>query len=135
MSIKQWFQKYLNNHAETSEQHWSPELQTHYFKTTKDKAFSAIEEMYKRSSTYDIIAKSQEHGELSIGVKGGRKAFMVISIIMVKPYRTAIDFSVTTESPLPFDFGYSHKLIRTQYEHIKQELPFIETSMAEKMEV
>ncbi|KGX83568.1 hypothetical protein [Pontibacillus marinus] len=135
MSIKQWFKKHLTNHAETSEQHWNNELQTHYFKTTKDKAFRAIEKMYENASKYDIIAKSEEHGEVSVGVKGSRKAFMVISVIMVKPYRTAIDFSVTTETPLPFDFGYSHKLIQTQYESLKKELPFLETSMAEKMEV
>lgn len=135
MSIKHWIQKHLTNHAETSEQHWNQALRTHYFKTTKAQAFRVIEELYTNASKYEIISKSEEHGEVSIGVKGGRKAFMVISIIMVKPYRTAIDFSVTSESPLPFDFGYSDKLIDNQYEALKKELPFLDTSLAENMGV
>ncbi|QSS99197.1 cytosolic protein [Pontibacillus sp. ALD_SL1] len=133
MNIKQWFSTYFTNHAETSEEHWNEALRTHYFKTTKDKAFPQLEDYYKNSSKYKLVSSSIEHGEMSLQTVKGKKAFIVVSIVMVQPYRTAIDYSVTTESALPFDFGHSHKLIQKQHKEIKELLPFLETGMAHKM--
>lgn len=134
MRLKQWLSKYLSNHAETNEKHWNEHLQTHYFKTTKDKAFQTLAELYSKSTIYQVTSESAEHGELGLQTKKGRKAFIVISIVMVKPYHTAIDFSVTTESVLP-DLGYSDQLIKNQYELLKIALPYLENSMAEKIQV
>lgn len=134
MKINQLISKYFTNHAETNEEHWNEHLQTHYFKMTKDKAFQAVNELYSKSHSFDVIAKSAEHGEISLHTKGRKKAFIVISIVMVKPFHTAIDFSVTTESSIPFDFGYSHKIIEKQYKLLKRELPFLDTSLAEKIQ-
>lgn len=128
MSLRQSFDKFFNNHSETREKHWDPKLQTHYFKTTKDKAFKTVEDFFRSSSSYEIVAVSEEHGEISANFKGGKKAFIIATVIMVKPFRTAIDFSVTTESVVPFDLGYSHKLIPKLYEKLKKELVFIESS-------
>lgn len=132
MSIKQSFSKYFSNHAETDEHHWDSGLRTHYFKITKDQAFRTLEEFFSDKKTYNIQALSKEYGEISINMKGRKKAFIVVSIIMVKPYRTAIDFSVTTESSLPVDFGFSHQLIKEFYAGLKKDLPFLETAMANK---
>ncbi|KGX93396.1 hypothetical protein N781_10090 [Pontibacillus halophilus JSM 076056 = DSM 19796] len=129
MKIKQWASTYLTNHAETSEQHWDSRLQTHYFKAMQAQAFNKVDELLSKHSSYTIVAKSEEHGEISVSVKGKRKAFVVVSVIMVQPLRSAVDFSVTTEGAMPFDFGYSTKLIETLYEQLKRELPFIETSL------
>ncbi|WP_326480889.1 hypothetical protein [Virgibacillus halodenitrificans] len=68
---------------------------------------------------------SKEHGEISLQVKKGRNAFIVATVIMVRPYYTAIDFSVTTESLLPIDFGYSSKIIYSLYNDINKELTLI----------
>ncbi|MCD5323818.1 MULTISPECIES: cytosolic protein [Pontibacillus] len=133
MNIKQWFSTYFTNHAETSEEHWNEMIRTHYFKTTKDKAFPLLEDYYRNSNKYKVMSSSKEHGEMSLQTVKGKKAFIVVSVVMVQPLRTAVDFSVTTESTLPFDFGYSHKLIREQQEEMKKLLPFLETSMAHKM--
>lgn len=45
---------------------------------------------------------------------------------MVRPFHTAIDFSVTTESIMPFDLGYSTKVIAQLYEKVNTELPLID---------
>ncbi|KGP71726.1 hypothetical protein [Pontibacillus yanchengensis] len=135
MKIKQFFSTYFTNHAETDETHHNDSLRTHYFKTTKDKAINVLHDMYSKSPSFEVRSVSEERGELSVQLKKQKKAFIVISVIMVKPYHTAIDFSVTSETTLPFDFGYSHKVIRQQYDMLKKELPFIETSMAHKLNV
>lgn len=126
MGIRESFDKLFNNHSETREKHWDQQLQTHYFKTTKDKAFQTIETYFKNKAGCDIIATSPEHGEISINLNGKRKAFIIVTVIMVKPFRTAVDFSVTTESAIPFDLGYSHKLIPKLYNELKKEMPYIE---------
>ncbi|WP_026771085.1 MULTISPECIES: hypothetical protein [Sediminibacillus] len=135
MSFRQTITKYFGNHAETNENHWDANLQTHYFKTTKEKGLQAVEEYFKRSDSYEIVAQSKEHGEISVNYTGGRKAFIIATVIMVKPYRTAIDFSVTTESILPFDFGFSHNLIPKLYSQLKKELTFLETSMTKNADL
>lgn len=127
MNFRQGFTKYFNNHSETTENHWDSNLQTHYFKTTKDKGFSAVEDFFQRSNNCEIAAVSKDHGEISVNYRGKRKAFVIATVIMVKPYRTAIDFSVTTESLLPLDLGFSHRLIPNLYEQLKRELEYIGT--------
>lgn len=128
MGFKEVMSKYFNNHSETRDEHWDPELRTHYFKVNKDKALQAVEEHFSRSDSYTVSSVSQEHGEISVNYKSGRKAFIVATVIMVRPFRTAIDFSVTTESVLPMDFGFSHNLIPKLYDQLKKELPYIEGS-------
>ncbi|ENH97061.1 hypothetical protein J416_07692 [Gracilibacillus halophilus YIM-C55.5] len=128
MSLRSTINKHFNNHSETRDKHSDPALQTHYFKTTKDKAMQQLEATFRNMKEAQIIAVSKEHGEISFNYKAGRKVFVIMTIIMVRPYRTAIDISATTESAIPFDLGYSHKLIPKLYDTIKKELDFIGTS-------
>ncbi|UJL45032.1 cytosolic protein [Virgibacillus sp. NKC19-16] len=127
MSFRSTINKYFNNHAESSENHEDTSLQTHYYKTTKDKGLSMLENFFTNSEVYEVNSISKEHGEISVLIKKGRKAFIVATVIMVRPYQTAIDFSVTTESVLPFDFGYSTKVIQHLYKAINKDLPLITT--------
>lgn len=132
MGFKEVMSKYFNNHSETSDEHWAPELRTHYFKVNKEKGMQAVEGYFNRSDSFTVDSVSQEHGEISVNYKSGRKAFIVATVIMVRPFRTAVDFSVTTESAIPMDFGFSHNLIPKLYDELKKELPYIETSKGNK---
>lgn len=125
MSFKTKINKYFTNHAETRENHEDASLQTHYYKTTKEKGINMLENYFAHSQVYEINATSKEHGEISVFVKKGKKVFIVATVIMVRPYHTAIDFSVTTESIFPFDFGYSTKVIQQLYNKVNQELQLI----------
>lgn len=127
MGLKEGISK-LSNHSETSDEHWAPELRTHYFKVNKEKGMQAVETYFNRSDAFEVASISEEHGEISANYKKGRKAFIVATVIMVRPFRTAIDLSVTTESVIPMDFGFSHNLIPKLYDQLKKELPYIETS-------
>src|SRR5690625_2654359 len=111
MSFRNWFNKNFNNHSETRDKHWDPALKTHYYKTTKDKAFDKLEPLFRNMKGCEIVGVSKEHGELSFNYKAGRKVFVILTIIMVKPYRTAIDISATTESAIPFDFVNINSLL------------------------
>ncbi|HLQ70181.1 MAG TPA: cytosolic protein [Bacillota bacterium] len=126
MSFRQKLAKYLNNHAETQDNHIDTTLETRYFKTTKDKAMISLESFFKNGQGYELNAISNEHGEISVLKKKGKKCFIVVTVIMVRPFNTAIDLSVTTESFWPFDFGYSTRLIHQLYNDIQKEIPIIE---------
>ncbi|GGK09286.1 hypothetical protein GCM10007063_34700 [Lentibacillus kapialis] len=123
MSFRQTIVRYFSNHAETNDVHTDQSLQTHYYKTTGEKALKMLEDLFQSNSKYHINAVSRDRGEISATIIKGRKAFIVATVIMVRPFRTAIDFSVTTESRFPIDFGYSYRLIQQLYIYMDEELP------------
>ena len=126
MSFGQKLRKFFGNRAETREEHVDKTLQTRYYKTTKDRALDALENVFKNSQTYELNSISKDHGEISLLKTKGRKAFIVVTVIMVKPFQTAVDFSVSSESILPFDFGYSTKLVQELYTLVSKDLTLIE---------
>ncbi|MFC7061563.1 cytosolic protein [Halobacillus seohaensis] len=117
--MKGFISKYISTHSETSEDHKDSFLKTQYYKAKRDEIFHAVEEMFPSPS--EIVAVSKERGEITIKYKGSRKAFIVATIIMVRPFQTAVDFSVTTDSGGPIDFGFSRKLIINSYEKLDHQ--------------
>jgi hypothetical protein len=124
--VKAFIARYISNHSETNEQHKDSALVTHYYKAKHDDLFRAVEELFPAPS--EVIASSKERGELTIKYKGKRRAFIVVTIIMVRPFRTAVDFSVTTDSGGPVDFGYSRNLIAKLYENLDSQFTTVEPS-------
>ncbi|SDJ65305.1 cytosolic protein [Salimicrobium halophilum] len=122
--MKQFIAKYFSNHTETKEDHPESDLQTRYYKANKDQVFDSVQNLFDEPSK--VVGLSKERGELSVNYREGKKAFVVATIIMVRPYRTAVDFSVTTETGLPVDFGNSRKLIRSFYQRLDKELPVVD---------
>ncbi|ELK47268.1 cytosolic protein [Halobacillus sp. ACCC02827] len=124
--MKAFISRYISNHSETSEQHKDEELVTHYYKAKRDDVFRAVEELFPAPS--QIVASSKERGELTIKYKGKRRAFIVVTIIMVRPFRTAVDFSVTTDSGGPVDFGYSRNTIVSLYKQLDSQFQPVDPS-------
>ncbi|WP_430487445.1 cytosolic protein [Priestia flexa] len=123
MGIIQKVKSVFSNHSETRDHHENPKLQTHYYKSTASQTFTQVQNLLKNMNGVEILAAYEERGEISLNVSKGRKAFVVITIISLRPFETAIDFSVTTESKvMPFDFGYSKELIIFFYQHFDQHL-------------
>lgn len=133
MGIKNTLSKIFSSGTETKENHFDETLQTHYYKSTKDKVLKEVETMFGSKQGYEVASVSQEHGEVIVRIKKGKKAFMVITVIMVRPFRTAIDFSVSTDTMLFTDFGYSAKVIRELYKELDSRLPFVGTGLGDKL--
>ncbi|MCC3356468.1 cytosolic protein [Bacillus sp. REN16] len=119
-------QTFFSNHSETRDKHSDELLKSHYYKTTNKKAIEAVKKVINNIDGYQINSVSEDRGEISISIKKGRKAFVVATVVSVRPFETAIDFAVTTETLLvPIDFGYSRKVITNLYQHLDKELPLI----------
>lgn len=130
MSVWKKLKYALTNHCETSEHHEDAQLRSRYYKTTAANAIKAIKELIASSNGYELLSVSEERGEFSVATRGGKKAFIVITVISVRPFETAIDFSVTTDTKiLPFDFGFSRRVIIDLYSQIDKRLPYIGSGM------
>jgi hypothetical protein len=127
MGVSQKLQDIFSNHSETSDKHRDELLKSHYYKTTNKKAIEAVKEVFETTDGFSIGSISEERGEMSVYYKkGGKKAFIIVTIISVRPFETAIDFAVTTETGfLPMDFGFSKKLILEIYKKMDSALPFL----------
>ncbi|QKS72021.1 DUF1499 domain-containing protein [Paenalkalicoccus suaedae] len=132
MGIKQTLKKMVSTKVETHEKHEDETLQTHYYKALKDKVIEEIEALLNKKQGYEVASISEEHGEMIVNIKKGRKAFMVITVIMVRPFRTAVDFSIQTETFMFSDFGHSAKLARELYKELNGRLTFIGTGLGEE---
>src|SRR5699024_10626600 len=120
MSFKQKLSRIFGKHAETRDHHPDPDLRTKYFSTTKTRALDTLQKMLSESEVYKLNSISEEHGEISLLKRKGKKVFIIMTVIMVRPNKTAIDFSVTMEKTIPVDFGYRVKLIHSLYDQISK---------------
>ncbi|PRO64306.1 DUF1499 domain-containing protein [Alkalicoccus urumqiensis] len=129
MGIKQKLQKAFSTRTETSETHPDETLRTHYYKAMKEKVFQELEAIFSSRQGYDISSISEEHGEMIVKTTRGKKTFIVVTVIMVRPYKTAVDFSINTDTAMISDFGYSAKLARELYEEVNKRLTFVGTGL------
>jgi hypothetical protein len=125
MGFKDKINKFISTHTETRETHSDEALKTRYYKAMKDKAFNEVLTFFERTPQFEVKSSSTERGEIIVIGKGKRKVFLVATIIMVSPLRTAVDFAVTTETNLPLDFGYSAKVIKEIYQKLDQRLEYV----------
>lgn len=132
MGFKQTLQK-IGKKTETAEDHFDESLQTHYYKAMKENVIKEIHTMLSKRQGFEVASVSEEHGEIIVNVRKGKKAFMVITVIMVRPLRTAVDFSVNTDTVLFTDFGHSAKLVRELYKELNGRLTFVGTALGSEL--
>ncbi|NNV06070.1 MULTISPECIES: hypothetical protein [Geobacillus] len=116
----------LTNHCETRENHEDVELRSHYYKAANRAVMAAVKELLASLPGAELLSVSEERGEICAQTKRGKKLFIVATVISVRPFETAVDFSVTTETRLlPFDFGRSRSVILELYRKLDARLPYI----------
>ncbi|MFD1067426.1 cytosolic protein [Oceanobacillus locisalsi] len=123
MPLGDRIKRFFNNHAETSDYHIDNELKTKYYKASKHAVMEELEAFFNADPGFSIHARSEQRGEISAVSKRGKNVLIIATVIMVRPYQTALDFSVTTDTAFRIDFGYSDKVIKKIYRHINQKLP------------
>ncbi|AOM82271.1 DUF1499 domain-containing protein [Salisediminibacterium beveridgei] len=133
MGIKENLKKIFSKHTETREEHADERFQTRYYKTMPDKAIKELHQIFERGEGFEVRDYSEERGEMIVHVNKGKRMLMVVTVIMVRPYRTAIDFSVATETFLFSDFGISGKMIQVMYDELDQRMTFVGTGLAKEM--
>lgn len=133
MGLWENVKSFFSTNSETKENHVNETLRTHYYKSTKEKVMKEIEAMLNQKTGFTVASVNEDHGEIIVHVKKGKKAFVVITVIMVKPFRTAVDVSVSTDTFLFTDFGSSRKMIIELYEEMNKRMEFVGTGLGEKL--
>lgn len=110
----------FSSNAQTNDNHTNEQLQTHYYKTTSAQAIRVVEEVLNTISNYEIKSIQEERGEIGVALKNTKRGLMIITITMVRPFHTAIDISVSTESKLSLGFG--KKTIINFYQKLDSKL-------------
>jgi len=118
-------QAFFTTNQETKENHDDPLLRSRYYKVNKQTALSSVQTVLSKQQGFSVSSVSEERGEISVHIKSRKKAFMVVTVVTVRPFETAIDFTVSTETPLPFDFGFSRQIIIELYKELDKNLPVI----------
>jgi hypothetical protein len=133
MSFKDTLNKFISNHTETRENHSDEALKTRYYKAMKDKTFNELVTIFNQSEMFEVKSSSIDRGEIIVNGLGKKKVFLVGTVVMVSPNRTAIDFSVTSETIIPTDFGYSAKVIKELYNRIDQNLEYVGSGLGSQL--
>ncbi|ASB87957.1 cytosolic protein [Bacillus sonorensis] len=129
MSVFQKIQGFFSTHAETSDHHPLDELKSRYYKATAKQALEAVKEVLDGLDCCTAISVSEERGEISAEVAKPRKAFLVATVVSVRPFDTAVDFNISTETFLPTDFGYSRSMVSSVYRELDRKLaPAVQTN-------
>ncbi|WP_273126712.1 cytosolic protein [Metabacillus sp. HB246100] len=127
MSLGNTLKDFFSTTQETREKHYNDKLRSHYYKTNQKNALQSVKEMIDQTQGMTITSVSEERGEMSVNIDRPRKGFLIVTIISVRPFETAVDFTATTNTFLPTDFGYSRKVIIDLYKKLDQKLPFVGT--------
>jgi hypothetical protein len=128
MSFFSKVKDFFSTHQETREKHDNPDLKSHYYKTTNKNALQAVKSVIEETPGMVVTSISEERGEISVTIDRPRKAFLIVTVISVRPYETAVDFTASTNTVLPTDFGFSRKLILQLYKKLDKKLTFVGTA-------
>lgn len=132
MSTMNKIKDFFSTHQETRENHYNPDLKSHYYKTTNKKALQSVKELIEQTPGMTVTSVSEDRGEMSVNIDRPRKAFLIVTVISVRPFETAVDLTVTTNTVLPTDFGYSKKVISDLYKKLDQKETFVGTGKSGK---
>ncbi|HEY4553822.1 MAG TPA: hypothetical protein VIG80_11545 [Bacillaceae bacterium] len=124
MSIGRIFWGLWRNYAETSEKSADPKLRTHYYKVGKTKMIEQIKHVLERKLPgWNITHIDNERGEMLVEKKGMlRINQIVISVIQVEPFRSAVDVVSAYKGSLG-DLGMSYFTIVKFFEALNKEIP------------
>ncbi|MFX3623952.1 MAG: cytosolic protein [Ectobacillus sp.] len=133
MSLIQKVKQFFSTQAETADSHMDEALKSRYYKTNQKNALKAVQDMLRGMKEVNVTSVSDERGEISATIMGPKKAFLIVTIITIRPFETAIDFTVSTETVLPTDFGFSKRIIKDMYERLDKQLVFVGNGLGEKL--
>jgi hypothetical protein len=132
MGVKETLSMLMSSRAETSEKHDSKEMKTRYYKTSQAKAIEAVESVIKKEGL-KVSRIEAERGEVIATSSSGKKILLIATVITVKPFRTAVDFSCSVETILPTDFGFSRKKVLRLYDLLDKELTYVGSALGDEL--
>lgn len=89
--------------------------------------------LLKENNRFELLNISTERGEISANIKRPKKGLLVLTVVSVRPFRTAVDISVSFDTLIGIDFGQSEKLILSLYKELDQHFEYVGSGLADKL--
>ena len=112
------FKDYFVKDFETNDDHFYPELRTHYYRCKGDDAIDAIHQLIKEEKG-KIIDENEMYQEIYFDTSGYS---CICKVTVTSPVETAVDFKVTTYNL--FGFGKGKKVIEELYQKLDKKITF-----------
>jgi hypothetical protein len=125
--------RFFSDHTETKENHELESLQTRYYKVKNDVLMKKIEELINGSNKYKLLGVSIERGEISANIKKPQKGLIVFTVVSVRPFRTAVDLSVSFDTLIGIDFGRSQRVIQSLYTDIDKHFEYVGSGLSSNL--
>lgn len=101
MSIFRQLASRYKKQCETNENHSDPELTTRYYRTNTAQMMQTIEDLFKADQNVNILSISRERGEIAAEIKKNKACFVIVTVVTVRPFETAVDINISTEQSSP----------------------------------
>ena len=112
---------FFSGNIETSDHHNDALLRTHYYKATKEKILGELETLINKEPSLSMIEVSKERGEAAANVTKGKKGLLVITVIGVGPFKTAVDITFSVDRG--FVGGFGRRLVQKVYAQLEGYFP------------
>lgn len=124
MSKKQSIFLRFQKNCETSDDHFDNQLKSHYYKSSFDKVFTAVQELFEKNPNMKVHSTSKDRGEIAVSMTNSPHAFIVATVIQVRPFQTAVDFMVSSEKfSIIGLYPTLKKVILQLYSELDEQLP------------
>ncbi len=121
MGIFSKLSKAFDQRIETSDNHSESLLRTHYYKTSKNPLFKVCFELAEGHPALKVMNHSEERGEITAELTDKKGGLIVITVIPVQPFHTAVDLTISFDKG--FQLAYGKKLVSEIYEQLDSRIP------------
>ncbi|GGG15435.1 DUF1499 domain-containing protein [Paenibacillus abyssi] len=113
----------LRSFEQTGDKAKDPELKSHYYKLSKDKAWDEVVSTLKKMQGYKVLHEVQSVGEIVLEKRTvtGRTMDITVSIIGTNPLTTAVDIYSASRGSFG-DLGSNYRVILDIYRTLDKKL-------------
>ncbi|CAM4309822.1 DUF1499 domain-containing protein [Paenibacillus tarimensis] len=113
----------IRSHEQTGDRAKDPELKSHYYKMSKEKAWEEVVSTLKKMQGYKVLHEVESVGEIVVEKRTatGRTMDITVSVISVNPLFTAVDIYSASRGSLG-DLGSNYRVILDIYRTLDKKL-------------
>ncbi|UHA72602.1 DUF1499 domain-containing protein [Paenibacillus sp. 481] len=128
MSLKRTLVGIVRSYESTGDRAKDPQLKTHYYQLTRDKAWEEITSSLKKIQGYKVLHEVASVGEITMEKRTftGRTMDITVSVIQVSPSKAAVDIYSASRGGLG-DFGANYRVVKDLYAVLDKKLAAYKT--------
>jgi len=113
----------IRSHEHTGDKAKDPNLKSHYYRMSKDRAFGEVSSILRKMQGYKVLHEVPNIGEIVMEKRtmAGRTMDITIQIVSTSPGTTAVDIYSASRGSLG-DLGANYRIIQDIYAVLDRKL-------------